>query len=117
MKRILKWGGIALIWVGAFFLLQALLVPKYMDGIPDGALVREYYQETTEHDVIFVGDCEVYENFSPITLWENYGVTSYIRGSPQQLIWHSYYTLKDTLERETPKVVVFNVLSMQYSEP
>ena len=117
MKRILKWGGIALIWVGAFFLLQALLVPKYMDGIPDGALVREYYQETTDHDVIFVGDCEVYENFSPITLWENYGVTSYIRGSPQQLIWHSYYTLKDTLERETPKVVVFNVLSMQYSEP
>lgn len=117
MKRILKWGGIALIWVGAFFLLQALLVPKYMDGIPDGALVREYYQETTEHDVIFVGDCEVYENFSPITLWENYGVTSYIRGSPQQLIWHSYYTLKDTLERETPKVVVFNVLSLQYSEP
>ena len=117
MKRILKWGGIAHIWLGAFFLLQALLVPKYMDGIPDGALVREYYQETTEHDVIFVGDCEVYENFSPITLWENYGVTSYIRGSPQQLIWHSYYTLKDTLERETPKVVVFNVLSMQYSEP
>lgn len=117
MKRICKWGGIALIWVGAFFLLQALLVPKYMDGVPDGALVREYYRETTDHDVIFVGDCEVYENFSPITLWENYGVTSYIRGSPQQLIWHSYYTLKDTLERETPKVVVFNVLSMQYGEP
>ena len=117
MKRICKWGGIALIWVGAFFLLQALLVPKYMDGIPDGALVREYYRETTEHDVIFIGDCEVYENFSPVTLWENYGITSYVRGSPQQLIWHSYYTLKDTLERETPQAVVFNVLSMQYSEP
>lgn len=117
MKCICKWGGIALIWIGAFFLLQALLVPKYMDGIPDGALVREYYRETTDHDVIFVGDCEVYENFSPITLWENYGVTSYIRGSPQQLIWHSYYTLKDTLERETPQVVVFNVLSMQYDKP
>lgn len=117
MKRICKWGGIALIWAGAFFLLQALLVPKYMDGVPDGALVREYYRETTEHDVIFIGDCEVYENFSPVTLWENYGITSYVRGSPQQLIWHSYYTLKDTLERETPQAVVFNVLSMQYSEP
>ena len=117
MKRICTWGGIALVWIGAFFLLQALLVPKYMDGVPDGALVREYYRETTDHDVIFVGDCEVYENFSPITLWEGYGVTSYIRGSPQQLIWHSYYTLKDTLERETPQAVVFNVLSLQYDEP
>ena len=117
MKRICKWGGIALVWIGAFFLLQALLVPKYMDGVPDGALVREYYRETTDHDVIFIGDCEVYENFSPITLWENYGITSYVRGSPQQLIWHSYYTLRDTLERETPQAVVFNVLSLQYDEP
>ena len=117
MKRVIKWGGIIVLWAAAFFFLQALLVPKYMDGVPDGALVREYYKETTDHDVIFIGDCEVYENFSPITLWENYGVTSYIRGSPQQLIWHSYYTLKDTLQHETPKAVVFNVLSMQYGEP
>ena len=117
MKRTLKWSGIVLLWAVVFFFLQALLVPKYMDGVPDGGLTQEYYQETTGHDVIFIGDCEVYENFSPVTLWEGYGITSYIRGSPQQLIWHSYYILKDTLERETPKVVVFNVLSMQYDEP
>lgn len=107
----------ALVWIAAFFFLQALFMPKYMSAIPDGALVREYYAETAPHDVIFIGDCEVYENFSPITLWEEYGVTSYVRGSPQQLIWQSYYTLEDTLKRETPKAVVFNVLSMKYDEP
>ena len=99
------------------YLLQLLLMPKYSGAMREGALVSEYYDETTAHDVIFVGDCEVYENFSPITLWEDYGITSYIRGSAQQLIWQSYYLLEETLRYETPKVVVFNVFSMKYDEP
>lgn len=98
-------------------LLQRLLTPKYTDGIIEGALIAEYYGEEKDHDVIFIGDCEVYENFSPVVLWEEYGINSYIRGSAQQLIWQSYYLLEDTLRYETPKVVVFNVLSMQYEEP
>ncbi len=103
--------------VTAIFLLQRLLMPKYMSDIPEGAFVEEYYEETTEHEVLFVGDCEVYENFSPITLYEEYGITSYIRGSAQQLAWQSYYLLEDTLRYETPKVVVFNVLALKYNEP
>ncbi len=99
------------------WLLQCLLVPKYMSKIPEGALIAEYYRDEGPHDVIFVGDCEVYENFSPITLWEDYGITSYIRGSAQQLIWQSYYLLEEMFEYETPEVVVFNVLSMKYGEP
>ena len=118
MKKHKLWLAFAaLVWVAAFFFLQALFMPKYMSAIPDGALVREYYEETTPHDVIFIGDCEVYENISPITLWEEYGITSYVRGSPQQLVWHSYYTLEDTLKREVPQAVVFNVLSLQYDTP
>lgn len=99
------------------FFLQKLLMPKYMSDIVEGAFTEEYYQETTEHEVLFVGDCEVYENFSPITLYEEYGITSYIRGSAQQLAWQSYYLLEDTLRYEKPKVVVFNVLALKYDEP
>ena len=98
-------------------LLQSLLVPKYVSGIVEGSLIEEYYSENSSHDIIFVGDCEVYENFSPVRLWENYGTTSFIRGSAQQLIWQSYYLLEETLKYETPKIVVFNVLSMKYNEP
>lgn len=101
----------------SLWLLQRLLMPKYMGQIVEGALIAEYYKETSEHDVIFIGDCEVYENISPITLWEEYGITSYIRGSAQQLIWQSYYLLEETIKIEKPKVVVFNVLAMQYNEP
>lgn len=99
------------------WLAQCLLVPKYMLDIPEGALISEYYDNIGGHDVLFVGDCEVYENFSPVTLWEQYGISSYIRGSAQQLIWQSYYMLEEMLEYETPGAVVYNVLAMKYGTP
>ena len=100
------------------YCLQALLVPKYMVGKhKEGALIGEYYDNAGNNDVVFIGDCEVYENFSPITLWEKYGITSYIRGSAQQLIWQSYYLMEETFQYETPDVMVFNVLSMKYDTP
>ncbi|MCL2188281.1 MAG: SGNH/GDSL hydrolase family protein [Defluviitaleaceae bacterium] len=101
-----------------FFGLQRLLTPKFATppGL-EGGMMREYYRSNFDHDIIFLGDCEVYANFSPITLWEEFGITSFIRGTPQQLIWQSYYLLQDTLRFETPRMVVFNVLAMQYNEP
>jgi len=101
----------------SLYLLQKLLMPKYMSGIVEGAMIAEYYDETHDHDVVFIGDCEVYENFTPALLWEEYGINSYIRGSAQQLIWQSYYLLEETLKYETPEVVIFNVLSMKYNVP
>jgi len=117
-KKIISFVILILVVVTLAWLLQKLLMPKYMTKIVEGALISEYYDEKNkDHDVIFIGDCEVYENFSPITLWEKYGITSYIRGSAQQLMWHSYYILEDTLKYEKPDVVVFSVLSMMYDKP
>ena len=109
-------GTIAVVLI-SLYLLQKLLVPKYVTDVVEGALIAEYYEEEKDHDVVFIGDCEVYENFSPNVLWSEYGINSYIRGSAQQLIWQSYYLLEDTLRYEKPDVVVFNVLSMKYNEP
>ncbi len=103
--------------IALFFGFQRLVEPKYANGIFEGNFTAEYYEETTEHDVIFVGDCEVYENFDPIYLWNRYGITSYIRGNAQQLAWQSYYILEDTLRREKPKAVVYNVQALTYDEP
>ena len=103
--------------IGGLWFLQRLFMPKYVDEIFEGRLIEEYYENAGGNDVMFIGDCEVYENFSPITLWEEYGITSYIRGSSQQLIWQSYYLMEETLQYETPDVMVFNVLSMKYNEP
>lgn len=116
-KRVVSGVLVAILLVGCLYLLQRLLVPKYQTGIVEGSMIEEYYKDPSDHEVLFVGDCEVYENFSTITLWEEYGITSYIRGSAQQLTWNSYYLLEDALRYETPKVVVFNVLALKYNEP
>ncbi len=101
----------------AIWLLGRLTRPKYSSGVLEGAMVAEYYREEVPHDVIFIGDCEVYENFSPVVLWREEGISSYIRGSAQQLIWQSYYLLEECFQRESPKLVVYNVQAMKYSEP
>ena len=57
--------------VAAVWLLGKLMQPKYMSGVLEGAMTAEYYNETQPHDVIFIGDCAVHENFSPVTPWDN----------------------------------------------
>ena len=116
-KKAVKWISSTAFIVVSLFLLQKLLMPKYVSDVVEGGLIAEYYEEEKDHDVVFIGDCEVYENFSPKVLWEDYGINSYIRGSAQQLIWQSYYLLEDTLRYEKPDVVIFNVLAMQYDRP
>ena len=85
-------------------------MPKYMTEIHEGAMIAEYYESDIPHDVIFLGDCEVYETYSPCIMWENYGISSYVRGSSQQLIWQSYYILEDT-KKET----ITNMIKDAYS--
>lgn len=116
-KNILRAVATTVAILLCLYLLQRLLMPKYATDVVEGALIAEYYEEEKDHDVVFIGDCEVYENFSPYILWKEYGINSYIRGSAQQLIWQSYYLLEDTLRYEKPEIVIFNVLSMKYNEP
>lgn len=116
-KRILSAALAFVLAVCALALAQRLLVPKYQTGIVEGSMIEEYYRDVAPHEVVMIGDCEIYENISPITLFQEYGISSVLRGSAQQLAWHSYYLLEDTLRRETPKVVVFNVLALKYNKP
>lgn len=118
-KKIIKRAAVILLLFTFLAGLQRLLMPKYMEDIHilEGGMVEEYYDQDKDHDVIFIGDCEVYTNFSPAVLWEDYGINSYIRGSAEQLLWQSYYLLEETFSYEKPKVVVFNVLAMMFNEP
>ena len=113
-KRILI---IVIVFILVFYILNRLVTPKYQDELIEGHLIKEYYNEEKDHDVIFVGDCEVYANISPMELYKNYGITSYVRGTSQQMIWQSYEIIKETLSYEKPKVIVLNVNSMRYSKP
>lgn len=97
--------------------LTQLLSPKYMTDLVEGSMISQYYRESGGHDVVFIGDCEVYANYSPMEMYRTHGITAYIRGTSQQLMWQSYYVLKETLNYETPQAVVLNVNAMRHGEP
>lgn len=101
-----------------FALAQRLLVPHDRAANPEAFLIHEYMQSDTQNDqVVFLGDCEVYEAVSPVTLWQEYGVESRVCGSPQQLLWHSYALLSEILERSKPSAVVLGVYGLCYGTP
>ena len=116
-KDILSTGFVLVVFCIIFTLISMLLQPKYMTELEEGSFISQYYREAGGHDVIFLGDCEVYANYSPMELYRDYGITAYIRGTPQQLVWMSYYVAEETFRYETPRVLVFNVNAMRYSEP
>ena len=116
-KDILSTGVVLVVFYIMFSLISRLLQPKYMTELEEGSFISQYYREAGDHDVIFLGDCEVYANYSPMELYRDYGITAYIRGTPQQLVWMSYYIAEETFRYETPRVLVFNVNAMRYSEP
>lgn len=117
-----KWIAAALLFVVLTAILwgtmQALLVPHDKAANPEAFLLADYFDADTAHDeVVFLGDCEVYEAFSPAVLWQEYGITSRVCGTPQQLMWHSYAILEEVLKRSDPKVVVLGVYGLIYDEP
>ena len=103
--------------IGILWLVQRLLMPKYQVGVIEGSFTEEYYKEKVPHDILIFGDCDAYENFSPIKMYEDYGISSYIRGSGEQYMWQSYYLLRDSLRIETPKIVVLSIHNMQNEYP
>lgn len=116
MKKAIRIIAILIIFILIFTFLNILLKPKYAETLVEGNMIKEYYKEPKEHEVIFIGDCEVYANFSPMVMYEEAGIKAYVRGTSQQMIWQSYYILKETLNYEIPKVVVLNVNAMRYGK-
>jgi len=117
LKNLLSVTAVLIVFGLLLTFATMLLQPKYMTDLEEGSFISQYYREAGDHDVIFIGDCEVYANFSPMELYRQRGITAYVRGTSQQLIWQSYYILEETLNYETPKAVVYNVNAMRYSEP
>ena len=117
MSRSFKAILIIFVSILILMLLTRILEPKYATNLIEGSFISEYYKEEKNHEVIFIGDCEVYSSFSPMEIYQTSGITSYVRGTPQQLIWQSYYILEETLKYEKPKVVVLSMNCMKYDEP
>ena len=97
---------------------QLLLVPHDRAANPEAFLMYDYIESDASRDeVVFLGDCEMYEGFSPVTLWQEYGIESRVVGTPGQLMSHSYAALCEVLRRSSPRVVVLGVYGLVNGEP
>ncbi len=116
MKRyLLSFCLCGLICLMLLHVMSRLVEPKYVASSQEGNLISEYYRESDrgrEHEIIFIGDCEIYSSFVPPLLYEKYGITSFVRASPSQSMAQSYYLLCETLKYEKPRVVVLGVYAM-----
>lgn len=58
-------------------------------------------------DVLCLGSSHAYSSFSPNVIWAEDGIASGLLSSPQQTVAMSYYLLRQALEHQSPKVVLF----------
>lgn len=57
-------------------------------------------------DVIFLGDSETYANFSPLQMWNESGITSYVMGMSAQRLCDTYELMKRSLKDQEIKLVI-----------
>ena len=111
MKRTIK----CIVFVAIFLIILAVLskifVPKN-NTLEAGIGKRKqpatgiYTEPENTIDVLVRGDSESYNSYIPLELWNQYGFTSYICGTPAQRISNSYYFLNEAFKRQKPKIVI-----------
>ena len=57
-------------------------------------------------DVLFLGDSEAFSSFSPLQLWGEQGITSYVCATSAQRLYYTTSLLARALENQSPRVVV-----------
>ena len=94
-----------------FQIATIVLVPKWVGKIdPATPRFKGYYaEEPGTIDVLAVGASDVGRGYSPITVWNEYGITSYNLGTSNQTMSLAYYIIKDAMEYQNIKTVVLDM--------
>lgn len=111
-KRLIRKTVLFVVFLALFleilsYLAKALAV-KNEDLVPFRIknLVKIHQEEANSIDVLLLGDSLSYSSFSPMQLWDSYGMTAFVGGQSGQSIQESYYMLKEALKKQNPRVVV-----------
>ncbi len=90
-----------------------VLTPKHDYGIC--SMVNLYRQPDGSVDVLTVGTSLAYAGVNTNVLWEEFGIASYNLCSAEQPFWVSYYTIKEALKTQHPKVILLDAKSSTYT--
>lgn len=113
-KEILKTGIFIIIFVLILLGLTKIFVPASKHS----TIIKELYDEPKNTlDVIFVGESSVYKGVSPMKIWEKYKITSYDYAASGAKLYNNYYSIKEALKYQKPKVIVLNTDQLFHDEP
>ena len=65
-----------------------------------------YNEEEDQFQVMFFGPSHAYAAFSPLELWEETGIKSYVFATQQQPLWATYTYIKEALKTQSPSLIV-----------
>lgn len=68
-------------------------------------------------DAVVLGDSLSYSAISPMELWEQQGITSYVCGQSGQKIQETYHMLETVFKTQSPKLVILETNTMFRGEP
>lgn len=75
-----------------------------------------YNEPAGEFDVMFFGSSHVYASFSPLELWHETGVKSYVFATQQQPMWATYHYILEALKTQSPSLIVVEMQGMTQAE-
>lgn len=122
-QTVSRWKTIAGFWLRlvCFALLAALLLsyavyvftPKSDYGIC--SMMNLYRQPRDSVDVLTVGTSLAYAGINTNVLWEEFGIAAYNLCSAEQPFWVSYYTIKEALKTQHPRVILLDAKPSIYN--
>ena len=96
-KTVVRITGFLLILLMVLAGINRVFKMKYGDGIY--SLTKFYEQKKDSVDVLVLGSSHAFENINTGTLWDEYGMASYVLGGSRQPSWNTYYYLKEALKK------------------
>ncbi len=90
-----------------------VLTPKHDYGIC--SMMNLYRQPKDSVDVLAVGTSLAYAGINTNVLWEEYGIATYDLCSAEQPFWVSYYTIKEALKTQHPRVILLDAKPAIYT--
>ena len=94
---------ILLLALAAFFKSMALNYPEFVQS-RNRPWVNIQSERDDSIDVLVLGDSESYTTFSPMEIWQQDGISSFVCGQTGQEIEETYYMLKTALRTQKPKI-------------
>lgn len=111
----MKWYSKIFVFLsGLFILLETLVIPLFPNfnnfkkyGYFNNSMYDLLGEEDNTIDAVFLGDSLIYASISPMLLWEKYGFTTYDCSISTQTMKETYDYLKIAIEKQHPKIAMF----------